>query len=192
MKEVRMLFSLILRVLIFVIGFGAWMYLVYGLASGTIPLWDRGLAVDSKGNVYVGSKMYIQVYSASGEQRNKFYAQTETGYRFTIRSDELYVNQGEYVVVLDLNGNKLRTEDIDSVLWNQLSLNTCIAENGVRYKISMHDARKSIMRETDEGWVTIVQMPIEVCYTLLLCFVCIGIAAISALSIIYQFKRDLF
>lgn len=192
MKELKMVMSLILRVLIVVIGWGSFMYLIYGFGSGTIPLWDRGVAVDSEGNLYIGSAVYIQVYSPTGEPLQKIYAQTDAGYCFTIAHDELFINQGERVVVLDLNGNILRNEEVDNLFWYSISPNSYTTEEGTKYKIGIHAARKTIMQDTVDGWIPILKMPMECLSTLLICFSFISFAALSVLSIIYQFKKNLF
>ena len=192
MKEVNMLFSLILRVLVVVIGWLAWGYLIYAFGAGIIPLWENGLAVDSHENVYVGSKKHIQVYSPTGEHLREISAQTDSGYQFKILGDELHINCGETVFVLDLQGNVLRSEEPDSVSWYSFAKDYCTAEDGTQYKIGSYIARKAILVKNENKWMPLVQYPTKPYTQLLICFGLLGLAALSTLSIAYQFKHDKF
>ncbi|MBQ3010568.1 MAG: hypothetical protein IJD81_05215 [Oscillospiraceae bacterium] len=192
MKEVKMLFSLILRVLVVVIGWLAWGYLIYGFGSGALPLWDRGLAADTEGNVYVGSAVYIQVYSPTGEHLREISAQTDRGYQFTILNDELHINLSDSIIVLDTRGIVLRKEDPDPLSWHLLSKDRFTAEDGTQYKLGRDGGRKAIMVKTAEEWTPLVRYPTEPYTKLLTCFALIGLAALSLWSIIDQFKKDKF
>lgn len=192
MKEVRMLWSLIFRVLIVFVGWCAWSFMIYGFGSGMLPLWDHGLAADSDGNVYVGSTMYIHVYSPEGEFLNELDAQTSRGYSFTILNDELHIAHSDKVSVLDLQGNLLRMENYDLLSWHWVSDDYFTAENGTQYKLVNHLGRKAVMMNTADGWTPIVKMPMETYGALLICFALVAFAALSVLSIANQFKNDRF
>ena len=192
MKEIRMLFSLVLRVFIVLAGWCAIFYLIYGLGSGHILLWDLGIAADSNGNVYVGNTKYIHVYSFNGEKSHEIYAQTDSHYSFTIRNDELYIKCAGEVIVLDLQGSVIRYEDVDNIFWYRVSANTYTSDDGTQYKLTNMMGRKAIMVNSHDEWDVIAKMPMQNYCIILLCFVFISLAAISVMSIIYQFRKDKF
>ena len=101
-----------------------------------------GFAVDRSENVYVGSDYQICVY-----QNNtcvKKISPLPRGYWFTIEQDLLYVYSGNQTSVFDLDGQQLKTENMQNDLQNPNR--TFVTENGSVYKKQFHFGKYQIVK----------------------------------------------
>ena len=76
---------------------------LFSVATGKANIIINGIAVDSKGYVYVGYDRKIEVYNNS-EFVKKFSIPTSRGYGFTIDNDYILLSTGDYTYSMNLDG----------------------------------------------------------------------------------------
>jgi len=87
-----------------------WFLLFIISAFSGYSLTYDGLAVDSKGNVYIGERSYVGVYEG-GRRVQELRINDYRSYEFTIRKDIIHIwTQGNTVIYHDLSGNELGRE----------------------------------------------------------------------------------
>lgn len=82
-----------------------WIFL-FSVATGKANIIINGIAVDSKGFVYVGYDRKINVYNNS-ELVKKISIPTSRGYGFTIDNDNILLSTGDYTYLMNLDGTVL-------------------------------------------------------------------------------------
>jgi len=66
-----------------------------------------GFALDSRGNLYLGSHNKIQVLDAEGQMVKTIAPTTNSRYTFSIVDDHIMIDSGTHITTLDLDGNLL-------------------------------------------------------------------------------------
>lgn len=89
------------NIIAFLLGFS-----LFSVATGKANIIINGIAVDSKGFVYVGYDRKINVYNNS-ELVKKISIPTSRGYGFTIDNDNILLSTGDYTYLMNLDGTVL-------------------------------------------------------------------------------------
>lgn len=189
----RVLFSLMIRLLLILSGFTSLMLFMITRDNGEYQAFDRGFAVDSHDNVYVGNPRYIYVYSPEGKVIDKISAHTSRGYYFTVKDDLLYVTDLQKVHIIDLSGNIVTTLEYSyenfPFLYN-IDYDSFVDPDMNEYSMKTLLGRKIIVRSGESADEVILKMPLQsYCILLFVGFSC-AVATLSALSIIYQIKYN--
>lgn len=79
-------------------------------AFGVIHIGNHGVSVDSRGNVYIGLDKEIRVVDTTGQTIHRISPQTSKGYSFSIRDDQILIDNYIDFYILNLDGEVLRKE----------------------------------------------------------------------------------
>ena len=121
---------------------------LFSVATGKANIVLNGIAVDSKGVVYIGYDKSIEVYNES-KFIKKIPIPTSRGYEFTIDDDNIVFFTGEYIYLLSLDG-KVIDKKLDSYENHVYSKNTFKSESGDVYKIESVLLKTKVIKNNNE------------------------------------------
>jgi len=134
-------------------------------ASTDICLFYDGFSVDYQGNIYIGKKGSIDVYSQNSHKIKEIDTYTNRGYQFTIVDGEkVFLNETGHLFVLDLEGNVLQgPQDISEIKYGErpeFSYKRFVAADGNTYVLKSPLWRPTVFCLQDDGKVPVYQMPL--------------------------------
>lgn len=112
----------------FLIWFIPVLFVIYAFAffmpmSKNVCINYKGMAVDSKGNLYLGEDEDIKVYDTQGNFLRSFYANTNRGYQFSIADDHIIEFLSGDILIMNLSGEVIKEYDDSEFSHFEYSIN---------------------------------------------------------------------
>jgi len=198
MKEIRMLLSIVIRVVLIIIGSITNFIYMEALGNGSIPEWHMDIAVDANENIYIGNTSYIQVYSPNGSELHRISARTSRGYYFTIYEERIYLGTGGTIYILDLEGSEIERHDeygenaFSTDFLKDFRAKLFVDDEGTVYQIRNNLGRKAVVAGYGTESEVILQMPMKDYRVHFISRILLLLSLLSVGSIIYQISRNKF
>ncbi|MBQ3416487.1 MAG: hypothetical protein IJH32_01445 [Ruminococcus sp.] len=155
----------------------------------------KGLAADSRGNIYIGEEYHIKVYDSHGEFVRCLSANTNRGYSFTIKDDSIIEFASSDVIIMDLFGEIMKEyDDSDySHYMNYINPRSYTASDGTKYVMENHLLREKVYKiSPSSDRELIFEMPMySYVVRLLMVFAALNMVIIIPIFIIKGVKKQL-
>lgn len=152
-----------ITILFLVISLSVYWIAVMCVVLGKVNISYQGFAIDSKNNIYIGYDSGVIKKYKGKNLIGTISAQTSRGYDFTIlENDTIYVDCGDKVHYIDLNGNVLETITKDFPKFTDLRPSTkeFISTEGTIYRLENSFGRTKIVEHSNTQKKIVYEMPL--------------------------------
>ena len=157
-KHLRFLCLIIMSIIL-----GVFLFTNIGVLTGKYEINYQGFAIDSNGNVYIGTSSKIKIYNG-GCFIKSIYPQTNRGYEFTIAKDDMiYILTGTGSYYMNIDGELIKHTDEGRTTLRKYrpDKGEFITSEGIVYKQKINFGRTKIIKENGDKDETVFIMPLN-------------------------------